>query len=161
MMAKHGLLGDIIKRINSHPDEIHTRKGPMLTTPLMEAADGNNFEVVKLFLNNHASLHLRDTQNASCVHHAAASSADSLALMLNHTQEIQNEIHRQDLKGDTPLHWAARKGLLPCCQLLLAAGGAETLKIKNYDGQHPDELAQVSPESNNATREYLKQHKQG
>ncbi|CAM8933299.1 unnamed protein product [Rhodiola kirilowii] len=97
----------------------------------VEAADANGFRY-------NADLDAPDYGNRTALHWAAHKQfADPIRLLLYRNASPS----KQDNDGCTPLHWAAIRGDMEVCTILVHAGNKEELMVKDKAGFTPTQLA--------------------
>lgn len=103
-------------------------------TPIMLAAKGHAC-VLELLLTQCVDLSKRDRNGNTALHHACLASAESAALMLLEriTESELIDAANSDLR--TPLHIAARNGLVAVTQTLLEKGASVT--VIDVNGYNP------------------------
>ena len=94
-------------------------------TPIFEAVEKGELEIVKFLFNSGACLNFRDNQGNTPLHNAAIHGDLAQDDHLQHSAELvkfilANVIYRNPANenGDTPLHEAAKKGFLEICKLI-------------------------------------------
>lgn len=107
-------------------------EGAFGRTPLMNAADAGDTELVELLLTAGADISLQDANGQTALHLAAASGhVDIVRLLLR----AGADVNAQDPSGWTPINQAATVGHAEVVQVLLQAG-ADT-EIPNNGGRVP------------------------
>ncbi|XP_075934234.1 histone-lysine N-methyltransferase EHMT1a isoform X1 [Anarhichas minor] len=96
-------------------------------TPITWAIEYKHKELVHLLLARGADVNLRDKEENVCLHWAALSGCDDIALAL---LEARCDLNAVNVHGDSVLHVAARENHLECVMLLLSRGADITQKNK-------------------------------
>lgn len=114
------------------------RKGEALRTA---AKDGNSIEVTSL-LDEGVSPDCLNNDGWSALHFAAQEGKKEIVeILLKYGGDPTLQIKLGEW-GHTPLHYAARNGYKEICQILLKADKkGKALRIKNFKGQRPSDMA--------------------
>ncbi|XP_054466594.1 histone-lysine N-methyltransferase EHMT1a [Anoplopoma fimbria] len=115
----HHLLSKASKYINCQDDGGWT--------PITWAIEYKHKELVHLLLSRGADVNIRDKEENVCLHWAALSGCDNVALAL---LEARCDLNAANVHGDSVLHVAARENHLECVMLLLSRGADVTQKNK-------------------------------
>jgi ankyrin repeat protein len=94
-------------------------KSPFANTPLDAAVAANHLEVVKVLLQNHASVNVRAAAGHSPLHKAAMNGNVEIVKLLI---EGKADVSATDDAGKTPLAWAEEKGHAEVAALLREKG---------------------------------------
>ncbi|XP_077943450.1 histone-lysine N-methyltransferase EHMT1a [Gasterosteus aculeatus] len=118
----HHLLAKASKYINCQDDGGWT--------PITWAIECKHKELVHLLLAKGADVNLRDKEENVCLHWAALSGCDDIALAL---LEAQCDLNAVNVHGDSVLHVASRENHLECVILFLSRGA--DINQKNKEGE--------------------------
>ncbi|KAM8886141.1 histone-lysine N-methyltransferase EHMT1a isoform 2-T3 [Spinachia spinachia] len=118
----HHLLSKASKYINCQDDGGWT--------PITWAIEHKHKELVHLLLAKGADVNLRDKEENVCLHWAALSGCDDVALAL---LEAQCDLHAVNVHGDSALHVASRENHLECVILFLSRGADINQKNKEEE----------------------------
>uniref|UniRef100_A0AAQ4NRX9 Euchromatic histone-lysine N-methyltransferase 1a n=1 Tax=Gasterosteus aculeatus aculeatus TaxID=481459 RepID=A0AAQ4NRX9_GASAC len=118
----HHLLAKASKYINCQDDGGWT--------PITWAIECKHKELVHLLLAKGADVNLRDKEENVCLHWAALSGCDDIALAL---LEAQCDLNAVNVHGDSALHVASRENHLECVILFLSRGA--DINQKNKEGE--------------------------
>ncbi|XP_020623200.1 uncharacterized protein PB18E9.04c-like [Orbicella faveolata] len=112
-------------------------------TPVKIAAESGKCEAVRLLLNKTANITIADKTDNTTLHVAAKKGHKDVLELLLKTLGNNNTgiIGKQNKDKDTPLHLAVTSKNPTCVALLLNAGAASTMEVKNEQGQTVTDLA--------------------
>ena len=97
-------------------------------TAILRAVDAGSEAMVKLLLEYHADIEVRDDLNRGLLHSAAIDGYEGIVQLL---LEKGLEVNAQDQDGKTPLHDASRDGNPKIAKVLLDSGADRTIKDKH------------------------------
>ncbi|GAX85579.1 hypothetical protein CEUSTIGMA_g12994.t1 [Chlamydomonas eustigma] len=118
-------------------------------TTLLDAAKHGDMEAVEDFIAIGKDVNMRDEEQRSPLHYAAAYAHSEIAGVLI---ESNADLEAKDSKDNTPLHYAAGYGRTDVVELLLNAGS--NTSAKNSNGKTAADLVAQNPQnplSSNAT----------
>jgi len=93
-------------------------------TPIMYAAGNGHVAAVELLLEQGADLTVSDRDRNTALHHACFHKREDIALLLLDKIDDSITINMANIELQTPLHIAARNGLVPVVQDLIGKGGS-------------------------------------
>uniref|UniRef100_A0A8C3A3F9 Euchromatic histone-lysine N-methyltransferase 1a n=1 Tax=Cyclopterus lumpus TaxID=8103 RepID=A0A8C3A3F9_CYCLU len=99
-------------------------------TPITWAVEYKHKELVQLLLARGADVNIRDKEENVCLHWAALSGCDDVALAL---LEARCDLNAVNVHGDSVLHVAARENHLECVMLFLSRGADINQKNKERE----------------------------
>lgn len=125
---------DCVQFLLGHSAEINAQdsKGH---TPLMTSASEGSLNSVELLLNMKSDVTLVDHYGHTALHLACMNKRSDCALVLIDKAAESSIINAQNKEGQTPLHIAARLGLLPVTQQLLMHDAG--IDIVDNQGMNP------------------------
>ena len=104
-------------------------------SPLMVAAQLGNCNCVEILLKSKANCALVDIENNNALHLACSGEGEQCAvLLLDYTDDLAI-INAQNNSGQTPLHIAARKGLVSATMKLIEKGS--NVDLEDNEGFNP------------------------
>ena len=149
---------DLVKLLIQHGARINAQD-PEKKTALISLCECNgNPQMVQLLLENGADITIRDITNKNALDYALRNNNYAIKavlrsyMLLNAVKENQLTIAKtlllveinpnvQDIKGNTPLHYAVKNGNKVMILLLLSNGASISACISNKEGELPMHLA--------------------
>ena len=151
-------LDDVSRIIKEQPNLINSMRGVWGRTFLIHAAVYHRKDIVGYISNQQHDLSVVHDYGSNVLHYIVFCNDDDVAFEMLNTLEISqlndDVINKQNIKKQTPLHYAAMKNNHKSMVWLMDQGADPSLK--NYYGQRPDEDRRCSDETKNIIRNFKK-----